>query len=134
MFEFDSEYIDNEEKYKELSKKILNTDSEDSDSNEKTDEEDGSSDESESEEEKNDDVIIDNTETNLTALRRTIYLTIHSSLDHEECAHKLTKMKLKPGQEIELCFMLLDCCAEYTTFEKFFGLLAGVCKLFYYFN
>ena len=44
--------------------------------------------------------IIDQTETNLVALRRTIYLTIQSSLDFEECAHKLMKMELKPGQEV----------------------------------
>ena len=44
--------------------------------------------------------IIDNTETNMVALRRTIYLTIQSSLDFEECAHKLMKMELKPGQEV----------------------------------
>lgn len=70
------------------------------------------------------DVIIDQTETNLVALRRTIYLTIHSSLDYEECAHKLMKMELKPGQEMELCHMFLDCCAEQRTYEKFYGLLA----------
>lgn len=68
--------------------------------------------------------IIDNTETNLVALRRTIYLTINSSLDFEECAHKLMKMQLKPGQEVELCHMFLDCCAEQRTYEKFYGLLA----------
>ena len=46
--------------------------------------------------------IIDNTETNLVSLRRTcsIYLTIQSSLDFEECAHKILKMELKPGQEV----------------------------------
>jgi len=44
-------------------------------------------------------LIVDSTETNLMALRRTIYLTIQSSLDFEECAHKLIKMQLKPGQE-----------------------------------
>lgn len=44
--------------------------------------------------------IIDNTETNLITLRRNIYLTIQSSLDFEECAHKLLKMELKPGQEV----------------------------------
>jgi len=70
--------------------------------------------------------IIDETETNLTALRRTIYLTIQSSLDHNECAHKLMKMQLKPGQEVELCNMILDCCAQQRTYEKFFGLLAQV--------
>lgn len=45
-------------------------------------------------------VIVDQTETNLVALRRTIYLTIQSSLDFEECAHKLLKLQLKPGQEV----------------------------------
>ncbi len=44
--------------------------------------------------------IYDSTETNLVALRRTIYLTIQSSLDFEECAHKLLKLELKPGQEV----------------------------------
>lgn len=70
--------------------------------------------------------IVDNTETNLVALRKTIYLTIQSSLDFEECAHKLLKMEIKPGQEKELCHMFLDCCAEQRTYEKFFGLLAQV--------
>ena len=45
-------------------------------------------------------LVIDQTETNLVALRRTIYLTVQSSLDFEECAHKLLKMDLKPGQEV----------------------------------
>ena len=40
------------------------------------------------------------TETNLVALRRVIYLTIQSSLDFEECAHKMLKINLKPGQEV----------------------------------
>lgn len=101
-----------------------------------SDSESGSSDDSDSdsdsddsneeaqEEKKAGETIIDNTETNLVALRRTIYLTIHSSLDYEECAHKLMKMELKPGQEMELCHMFLDCCAEQRTYEKFYGLLA----------
>lgn len=82
-------------------------------------------------EENKDGTIIDNTDTNLVALRRTIYLTIHSSLDFEECAHKLMRMELKPGQEIELCHMFLDCCAEQRTYEKFFGLLAQVKTIFH---
>lgn len=44
--------------------------------------------------------IIDKTETNLVALRRVIYLTVQSSLDVNECAHKMLKMDLKPGQEV----------------------------------
>lgn len=108
---------------------ILNSDDSDSDNEEGSDagdEDEDSDKDSESEKVEDNGVIIDNTETNLVALRRTIYLTIHSSLDFEECAHKLMKMQLKPGQEIELCNMFLDCCAEMRTYEKFFGLLAGV--------
>ena len=70
--------------------------------------------------------IVDETETNLIALRRIIYLTVQSSLDHNECAHKMMKMQLKPGQETELCYMVLDCCTQQRTYEKFFGLLAQV--------
>lgn len=75
-------------------------------------------------------VIVDRTETNLVALRKTIYLTIQSSLDFEECAHKLLRMELKPGQEIEMAHMFLDCCAEQRTYEKFYGLLSQVRRLF----
>ncbi len=71
-------------------------------------------------------MVIDQTETNLVVLRRNIYLTIQSSLDYEECCHKVLKMDLKPGQEDELCNMILDCCAQQRTYEKFFGLLAQV--------
>ena len=49
---------------------------------------------------------------------------MQSSLDFEEAVHKLLKMQLKPGHEPELCHMILDCCAQQRTYEKFFGLLA----------
>ncbi|KAI8427407.1 hypothetical protein MSG28_001957 [Choristoneura fumiferana] len=123
VYKHDEKYEENEEKYKTLSKEILGSDAESGD-------EDGSgesgeeSDEEDENEEQKEVTIIDNTETNLVALRRTIYLTINSSLDFEECAHKLMKMQLKPGQEVELCHMFLDCCAEQRTYEKFYGLLA----------
>lgn len=111
VFKFDENYEENEGKYKTLSKEILGSD--DSDSEEGSGGSEGSGEEEEDEdeegdkEEKNASTIIDNTETNLIALRRTIYLTIQSSLDFQECAHKLMKMELKPGQEIELCHMFL---------------------------
>ncbi|KAF6019580.1 ncm [Bugula neritina] len=76
------------------------------------------------EEEEAKQTIIDQTETNLVGLRRTIYLTLQSSLDYEEAAHKLLKLNLKPGQEVELCNMILDCSAQQRTYEKFYGLLA----------
>lgn len=79
----------------------------DSESGSGSEEEEEEDSEDEEEETVDQQKIIDNTETNLIALRRTIYLTIQSSLDYEECAHKLLKMELKPGQEIELCHMFL---------------------------
>ncbi|KYM87310.1 Pre-mRNA-splicing factor CWC22 like protein [Atta colombica] len=126
VFKFDADYLASEEKYKQLCKEILGSDISDSEGDDEDGEEESSDNDSSTEQtEGKEGVILDNTETNLTALRRTIYLTIHSSLDFEECAHKLMKMQLKPGQEIELCHMFLDCCAEMRTYEKFFGLLAG---------
>jgi len=126
VFKFDADYLASEEKYKQLCKEILGSDASDSEGDDEDGEEESSDNDSNTEQtEGKEGVILDNTETNLTALRRTIYLTIHSSLDFEECAHKLMKMQLKPGQEIELCHMFLDCCAEMRTYEKFFGLLAG---------
>lgn len=126
VFKLDPDFQENEEKYKTLCKELLGSDAESG-----SDQSDGSSgsDSDDSDDEENEDSkktteIIDITETNLIALRRTIYLTIHSSLDFEECAHKLMKMQLKPGQEGELCHMFLDCCAEQRTYEKFYGLLA----------
>ncbi|CAF3515482.1 unnamed protein product [Rotaria socialis] len=51
-------------------------------------------------------IIIDQTKSSLVALRRTLYLTIQSSIDAEEYAHKLLKMNCCPGQEKEYveCF------------------------------
>lgn len=138
VYKFDETYQANEDKYKALSRELLGSDAEsscgegsDSSSGSGSSSDDDSDDEGEGGnaakpggDKSAGGVIIDNTETNLVALRRTIYLTIHSSLDYEECAHKLMKMELKPGQEIELCHMFLDCCAEQRTYEKFYGLLA----------
>ncbi|KAH3752088.1 hypothetical protein DPMN_186698, partial [Dreissena polymorpha] len=126
VFKPDPQFQENEEKYAILKKEILGEGS----SDEEGESGSGSGSDSESdsdneEEEAAKQTIIDQTETNLVALKRTIYLTIQSSLDFEECAHKLMKMELKPGQEVELCYMILDCCAQMRTYEKFFGLLAG---------
>ena len=69
--------------------------------------------------------IADATEANLVNLRRVIYLTIMSSLDFEEAGHKLLKINLAPGQEGELCTMILECCSQERTFLKYYGLLAA---------
>lgn len=127
VFKFDDNYAENEEKYKGLSREILGSDdgsSSGSGSGSGSDSDSDAESGSDAEKKTEGGDIIDNTETNPIALRRTIYLTINSSLDYEECAHKLMKIQLKPGQEIELCHMSLDCCAEQRTYEKFYGLLA----------
>ncbi|XP_040827744.1 pre-mRNA-splicing factor CWC22 homolog isoform X2 [Ochotona curzoniae] len=129
VFKMDPNFMENEEKYKAIKKEIL--DEGDSDSN--TDQDAGSSEEEEEEEEEDGEedeegqkvTIHDKTEINLVSFRRTIYLAIQSSLDFEECAHKLLKMEFPESQTKELCNMILDCCAQQRTYEKFFGLLAG---------
>ncbi|RVE58330.1 hypothetical protein OJAV_G00208280 [Oryzias javanicus] len=123
VFKMDPEFLENEEKYKTIKRDILDEGSSDS-----GDEGDGSEEEENDEEEEEEGekvTIFDKTEVNLVAFRRTIYLAIQSSLDFEECAHKLIKMDFPESQTKELCNMILDCCAQQRTYEKFFGLLAG---------
>lgn len=60
----------------------------------------------------------DMTETNLINLRRTIYLTIMSSLDFEEAGHKLSKIVVPPGYEAEIPTMLIECCSQEKTFMR----------------
>lgn len=63
--------------------------------------------------------IQDQTETNLVNLRRTIYLTIMSSMDFEEAGHKLMKIELGPGQEMEIVTMLIECCSQEKTYLRY---------------
>ena len=133
VFKLDPDYEANETKYEAIKKKLLDDEESGSDG---SDASSGSDSDSEgdngdgAEEEDTSAPIIDQTETNMIALRRTIYLTIQSSLDFEETVHKLMKLNLKAGHETELCHMVLDCCAQQRTYEKFFGLLAQrLCQL-----
>ncbi|KAK1388166.1 pre-mRNA-splicing factor CWC22-like [Heracleum sosnowskyi] len=123
IFKPDPQFIENEKRYEELKKTLLGEESEDeADSDAGTDNEDDEEDEDdESDEEQM--RIRDETETNLVNLRRTIYLTIMSSVDFEEAGHKLLKIKLEPGQEMELCIMLLECCSQERTYLRYYGLL-----------
>jgi pre-mRNA-splicing factor CWC22 len=63
-------------------------------------------------------------------MRKTVYLCIMSSGSFEECVHKLLKLNIPEGQEIEVCIMLIDCCAMERTFSRFFALQAErLCRL-----
>ncbi|XP_004295295.1 PREDICTED: pre-mRNA-splicing factor CWC22 homolog [Fragaria vesca subsp. vesca] len=123
LFKPDPNFLENEGRYEEVKKTILgDEESEDGD----VDNEDDESEEEEEEEEEEDQQhmqIRDETDTNLVNLRRTIYLTIMSSLGFEEAGNKLLKIKLEPGQEMEICTMLLDCCREEKYYRPFYGLL-----------
>ncbi|KAJ9565783.1 hypothetical protein OSB04_001749 [Centaurea solstitialis] len=121
IFKLDPNFIENEKRYEDLKKTILGDESEEEEEGgEDSDDEEDESSEEEDEEQMR---IRDETETNLVNLRRTIYLTIMSSVDFEEAGHKLLKIKLEPGQEMELCIMLLECCSQERTYLRYYGLL-----------
>eukprot|EP00727_Mastigamoeba_balamuthi_P005745 m51a1_g1790 putative pre-mrna-splicing factor cwc22 homolog (614) ;mRNA; f:389118-391668 len=141
FFKFDDKYAENEEAWKQARIEILGDDDE-----ENAEGEDGADDEEgeEGDEGEGDEaaaaaastatggtqLISDQTATDLINLKKTIYLTIMSSLDFEECAHKLLKMKFPQGQEMELCKMIIECCCQERTYLRFYGLLAErFCRL-----
>lgn len=118
VFKFDPEWEEHEAAYKQLKAEILG-EAEGSDDEYESDD---SSDNEETKEER-DLEIKDQTNTDLVNLRRTIYLTIMSSVDFEECCHKLMKVTLPPGQESELPSMVIECCSQERTYSKFYGLI-----------
>ncbi|RHY88684.1 hypothetical protein DYB35_008463, partial [Aphanomyces astaci] len=128
VFRFDLEFAKNEKMWGEIKKELLGEDSDDEDGGDGDDESGGGSDDSDGEDEQPSTnaksvVIHDFSEQDLVNLRRTIYLTIMSSVSHEECAHKLLRLNIRPGQEPEICAMLIDCCAQERTYLRYYGLL-----------
>merc|ERR1712093_844035 len=115
-FKYDHNYEKHEDEYEEFRREILYNDAmEKGCSMEETKETHPS---------QHDSTIRDKTEIKLLNLRRTIYLTIMSSLDFEESGHKLLKIKLNPGQETELVTMIIESCSQERMYTKYFGLLA----------
>ncbi|GAA5830222.1 hypothetical protein JCM11251_001273 [Rhodosporidiobolus azoricus] len=133
VFKFDPEFSANEDAYAEIKREILG-DSDDEESGDEGDTEEGSD---EDESDVDDGIkadgtvdVHDQTGANLVNLRRTIYLTIMSALDFEEATHKLLKIDIAPGQEVEMCNMIIECCSQERTFSKFYGLMGErFCKL-----
>ncbi|KAG7386285.1 pre-mRNA-splicing factor cwc22 [Phytophthora boehmeriae] len=128
VFRFDPDYLKNEQMWAAIKKEILGESDSDSDSSSGSDDEgDEGDDEEEAEQPQmtdNNVAIQDYTEQDLVNLRRTIYLTIMSSITHEECAHKLMKLNIRPGQEKEICSMLIECCSQERTYLRYYGLLS----------
>ena len=104
IFKQDSNFLENEKRYEELKKSILGDESEDEDGSDAGSDDDEDEEEDDEDDEEQQMQIKDETETNLINLRRTIYLTIMSSVDFEEAGHKLLKIKLEPGQEVCILF------------------------------
>eukprot|EP00457_Paulinella_chromatophora_P002310 gb/GEZN01002314.1/.p1 GENE.gb/GEZN01002314.1/~~gb/GEZN01002314.1/.p1 ORF type:complete len:747 (+),score=137.04 gb/GEZN01002314.1/:74-2314(+) len=122
IFKFDPDYEENEKQYEEIKKEILG------ESDESGGEGEGGSDSSEESEEseeegKNVADIQDKTEATVINMRRRIYMCIMSSLNFQECAHKLLGFPELEGQEVELCNMMIECCSQERTYLKFYGLL-----------
>ena len=119
MFKSDPSYLENEAKYDRIKKAILGADDEEDGSDGESGSEGDSGDEDDDEASGSDrgaeaggetgiesststQRIVDKTETDLMGLRRTVYLTIQSSLSFEECAHKLLKLNIKDDQIVSL--------------------------------
>ncbi|KIP10281.1 hypothetical protein PHLGIDRAFT_65887 [Phlebiopsis gigantea 11061_1 CR5-6] len=128
IFKFDPNYLESEEKYKAIKAEILGEgEDEDESGSEDSSDEDEDDEEAAVEEKQG---IEDRTETNLVNLRRVIYLTIMNALNYEEAVHKLLKVQLKEGQEIELCNMVIECCSQERSYSTFYGLIGErLCKL-----
>ena len=120
VFKFDPEWEEHEEAYKKLKAEILGEASGSEDSNADSDNESSSDEEAAAEKALE---IKDQSNTDLVNLRRTIYLTIMSSIDFEECCHKLMKVSLPAGQEPELPSMIIECSSQERTYSKFYGLI-----------
>ncbi|GAA5871731.1 hypothetical protein JCM3774_003033 [Rhodotorula dairenensis] len=136
VYKFDPNFKENEAAYAEIKHEILGSDDEDASGEEGDTEESGSDDENEASD-VDDGIkadgtvdVHDQTGANVVNLRRTIYLTIMSALDFEEATHKLLKLDIAPGQETELCNMVIECCSQERTFSKFYGLMGErFCKI-----
>lgn len=128
IFKFDAEWEANEEAYNKLKAEILGeaSGSEDDDGG------DGSDESSEDEQDQKEKAmeIKDQSNTDVVNLRRSIYLTIMSSGGFEEACHKLMRINLPAGREEELPSMIIECCSQERTFNKFYGLIGErFCKL-----
>ena len=120
VFKLDPEFEEHEEAYRRLKAEILGEGSDDED--DEADSDASSEDDAEAEAERQIE-IKDQTNTDLVNLRRTIYLTIMSSLDFESAVHSLMKVQLPPAQENELVSMIIECAAQEKTYSKFYGLV-----------
>lgn len=65
--------------------------------------------------------ITDMTEADTVNLRRSIYLTIMSSITADECVHKLLKLLPNDAHQKLLCDMIIECCSIEKIYLSFYG-------------
>lgn len=127
VFKVDDDFLANEQAYEEIKLEILGEEDDEEGEAEKEDGDiansNGTSASQTATTAPSTNEIADMTGTNLINLRKTIYLTIMSSADFEECGHKLLKIALPAGLETELTNMLIECCSQERSYLKFYGLL-----------
>jgi len=129
IYRFDPKFDENEKLWAEIKREILGDDDDD-DEEEEDDDDDNNNNDNEQNNFNNvqqiqggPQKIMDLTEQDLINMRRTIYLTIMSSISFEECSHKLAKLSIPEGYEHELCNMLVECCSNERSFMRFYGLI-----------
>ncbi|KAL0481023.1 pre-mRNA-splicing factor, partial [Acrasis kona] len=131
-YHFDEEFEQNEKTYHVVKNKILgNDDDDDQQEEEEEEEEDDDQGASSLANDASSSQIQASTEAQSAEMKKTIYLTIMSSMSHEETVHKLIKNGLvQQGKEMELCSMIIECCAQERTYIRYYGLVsAQLCKL-----
>jgi len=123
FFHPDPNFEVNEKRYGDIRREILG-DSDDSDGDDEDEEDDEDEDDEEDiKEQLKQQAIEDETKQDLVNLRRTIYLTIMSSANFEECTHKILKMKIPEDKFGEISHMLVECCSQERTYLPFYGLI-----------
>ena len=125
VFKFDENYEENEQKYVQISKEILDSDSEqDSGSESEQEDEEGGEEPIKT---ANGVEIKDMTGTELVNLRKTVYFIIKSSMISKEIAHKLSKCELPHDeQKREVAIMIIECCAQEKIYDTIYGSVVGI--------
>ena len=128
-FHYDDKYDENEKIWKQFRECILGPEEENDEEEEKMSSHIEGTEKSISEfpevkQIKGKDIIYDLSEQDLVKYRKMIYMIVVSSIDFEECCHKLLKQNVREGLEGEMVNMIIECCVQERTYLKFYGLLS----------
>jgi pre-mRNA-splicing factor CWC22 len=120
IFNYDENFEESERQYEAIRKEILGDSDEESSEDE---EEQGKEGDAAGQIVPSSGLVVDKTSFDTVNFKKIVFLTVMSSLDFEECAHKLLKAGVPPNYELDLCRMLVDCCSQERSYRRFYGLL-----------